>query len=214
MDISHNPDRAILDYVGRYGVVTINHVIEALGLTSRTAYRRTAACVEGDLLRRFRLLNLKPSLLCATSRGLRYAGLRLKPARVSFSSVDHRLRSASAAQLLAHEFDPVHILSERQLIYAERLAHKPLFSARLPQSRLHRPDLAVQTPDQTIAIEVELTPKSPQRLTAIMRAWRQATWVTEVRYLVPAGPTRRGVERAIQRVQASDRIHIYDAPPR
>lgn len=214
MDISQNPDRAILDFVGRYGVVTIHHVIEALGLTPRTAYRRTAACVEGNLLQRFQFLHLEPSLLCATSRGLRYAGLRLKPAKVSFSSIDHRLRSVTTAQLLAEEFDPTQILSERQLIYAERLAGKPLFSARLPKSRLHRPDLAVQTPDQTIAIEVELTPKNPQRLVAIMRAWKQATWVTEVRYFVQEGPTRRGVERAVEKMNASDRVRIFEAVAR
>lgn len=207
-------DRAIVDFVGRYGVVTIDHVIEALGLARTTAYRRIAACVEGRLLERFQFLNLEPSLLCATRRGLRYAGLALAPARVSFASVDHRLRSATTAQLLAKEFQPSQILSERQLIHAERLAGKPLFSARLPKSRLHRPDLAVQTDDQTIAGEVELSPKNPRRLEAIMRAWKEATWVTEVRYYVQSGTTRRGVERAIAKVDASDRIHIFEAPPR
>jgi hypothetical protein len=207
-------DQAIVDFIGRHGVVTIDHVIEALGLTRTTAYRRTAACVEGRLLERFQFLNLEPSLLRATRRGLRYAGLALKPARVSFASIDHRLRSASTAQLLAQEFDPSQILSERQLIHAERLEGKPLFSARLSKSRLHRPDLAVQTDDQTIAAEVELSPKNPRRLEAIMRAWKEAAWVTEVRYYVQSGATRRGVERAIQRAEASDRIHIFEAPPR
>lgn len=212
--IHQNHDWAIVDFIGRYGVVTIDHVVASLGLARRTAYRRTAACVEGRLLERFQFLNLEPSLLCATRRGLRYAGLALTPAKVSFASVDHRLRSASTAQLLAQEFDPSQILSERQLIHAERLAAKPLFSARLPKSRLHRPDLAVQTDDQTIAAEVELSPKNPRRLEAIMRAWKEATWITEVRYYVQPGPTRRGVERAIAKVDAADRIHLFEAPPR
>lgn len=47
-----------------------------------------------------------------------------------------------------------------------------------------------------------------------MRAWKEATWVTEVRYYVQSGTTRRGVERAIAKVDASDRIHIFEAPPR
>lgn len=209
-----DPSHSIVDFVGRHGVVTINHVIDALGLSRRSAYRYTAACLEGRLLERRELLASEPALLCATSRGLRYAGLRLRPAKVSLSSVDHRLRCASTAQLLAKEFAPDQVLSERQLIYAERLADQPLFSALLPNSRLHRPDLAIQTNDQTIAIELELSAKSPQRLATIMRAWNEATWVSEVRYYVQPGVTRRAVERAIQNAGASSRVRIFDAPQR
>lgn len=209
-----DPARAIVDFVGRYGVVTINHVIEALGISRRTAYRHTTACVEGRLLQRLQLLDYKPSLLCATNRGLRYAGLRLRPAKVSFGSIDHRLRSATTAQLLAEEFAPDQVLSERQLIYAEHLAGKPLFSALLPNSRLHPPDLAVRTPNQTIVSEVELSAKNPKRLATIMRAWKEATWVSEVRYYVQPGVTRRAVERAIQRADASSRVRIFEAPHR
>jgi hypothetical protein len=212
--IAADRDRAIVDFVGRYGVVSTPHVTQALGLAPRTAQRHIAACVEGRLLDRFRLLAGEPSLLCATSGGLRYAGLRLKPATVRLASLEHRLRCASTAQLLVQEFDPSQILSERQLIYAERLAAKSLFSAPLPNSQLHRPDLAVQTPDQTIAIEVELSAKNPQRLTAIMRAWQQATHISEVRYYAKPGPTARAVERAISKASATDRIHLYEAPPR
>ncbi len=209
-----DPSRAIVDFVGRHGVVTINHVIDALGLSPRTAYRHTAACLEDRLLQRRDLLALEPSLLSATSRGLRYAGLRLRPAKVSLSSVDHRLRSASTAQLLSQEFSPSQVLSERELIHAERLVGEPLFSARLPNGRLHRPDLAVQTNDQTIAIELELSAKNPRRLEAIIRAWKEASWLTEVRYFAQAGVTRRAVERAIGKTDSSSRIRLFDAPLR
>lgn len=253
--IAANRDRAIVDFVGRYGVVSTPHVTQALGLAPRTAQRRIAACIEGRLLDRFRVLAGEPSLLCATSGGLRYAGLRLKPATVRLASLEHRLRCASTAQLLVQEFDPSQILSERQLIYAERLAAKSLFSAPLPNSQLHRPDLVVlpspassdlpslhsgdakhaRTRKQArehsggderelvraeemrlklIAIEVELSAKNPQRLTAIMRAWQQATHISEVRYYAKPGPTARAVERAISKASATDRIHLYEAPPR
>ena len=262
--IAANRDRAIVDFVGRYGVVSTPHVTQALGLSPRTAHRRIAACIEGRLLKRFRVLAGDPSLLCATSGGLRYAGLHLKPATVHLASLEHRLRCASAAQLLSQEFDPDQILSERQLTYAERLAGKPLFSARLPSAQLHRPDLVVlpnaaadgasasdwgcvwpsssrtqggprrertdvrdqaaRTEDkeirrathitQPIAVEVELSAKNPQRLTAIIRAWKQATHISEVRYYAKPGPTARAVQRAISKAGASNRIHLYEAPPR
>ena len=61
--------------------------------------------------------------------------------------------------------------------------------------RLHRPDLAVLGEAGPIAVEVELTPKAPRRLEAIIRAWRRASWVAEVRYLCAPGATRRALER-------------------
>jgi hypothetical protein len=209
-----NRDRELVDFIGRQGVVTIEHVMAALGFGRATAYRRTAACIEGRLLERFQFPLLEPALLRATRRGLRYAGLGLSPVTVSAGSVDHRLRCASTAQLLAEEFDPDQIFTERELIQVERIEGGPIVTARLPGSRPHRPDLAVLTDDRTIAIELELSPKAPRRLEEIIGAWKQATWVTEVRYYCEPGPTRRGVERAIQAAQASDLIHLFEALPR
>ena len=211
--LQQNRDREIVNFIGRHGVVTMQHVIEALGLGRATAYRRTSACIKARLLERFEFL-LEPSLLRATRRGLRYASLSLSPVVVSPGSINHRLRCASTAQLLADEFDPSEVLSERELIQTERIEGKPIVSARLSRSRPHRPDLAVLTDTQTIAVEVELSPKNPRRLEAIIQAWKGATWLSEVRYYCEPGPTRRGLERAIEKTQTSDRIRLFGAPLR
>jgi hypothetical protein len=63
-----------------------------------------------------------------------------------------------------------------------------------------------------VAIEVELTAKSPKRLREIIRGWRRATWVGEVHYLCEPGQTRRAVERAVEKLHASDRIVIGEVP--
>lgn len=185
----------------------------AMGAGRTATYRRIAACAERGLLERLELLRGEPSLLRATPEGLRYAGLGLPTTPVSAGQVDHRLRCASAAQLLAEEFDPDAVLTEREIRLHERLEGRPIASARLTDKRLHRPDLAVVTEDRTIAIEVELAPKGPKRLEPIIEAWKRASWVTEVRYFVHGGTTRRGVERAISKLGASERIHLYEAPP-
>jgi len=206
-------DQELVGFVGRHGVVTIEHVMEALGLGRATAYRRAAACIEARLLERFELLHFEPSLLRATRAGLRYAGLGLPTAVVSPASVDHRLRCASTAQLLAAEFESATILTEREILVAERAERRPIASARLTARRLHRPDLAVLDGDSTVAIEVELSPKGPGRLGPIIRAWQGANWVSEVRYYCASGTTRRGVERAVEKADASERIQIFDAVP-
>jgi hypothetical protein len=69
-------------------------------------------------------------------------------------------------------------------------------------------------PGGLIAVEVELTAKSPKRLREIIRGWRRASWVAEVHYLCEPGQTRRAVERAAEKLYAQDRIVIEAVPSR
>jgi hypothetical protein len=212
-------DRELVRFVGLHGAVAMEHVMLALGVGRTAAYRRVAACIEANLLERFDLLRGVPSILRATPSGLHYAGLGLRVATISPGSVDHWLRCASTAILLSAEFGADAILSERQLRQLEEVEGRPLFSAKvgeLPNGapRLHRPDLAVITPGLPLAIEVELTPKAPRRLEALIRAWRRAEWVGEVRYYCEPGLTRRAVERAIAKTHAERRVSVLEAVAR
>jgi hypothetical protein len=206
-------DRELVRFVGAHGAVAMEHAMAALGVGRTAAYRRVSACIEAGLLERLCLLRGEPSLLRATRAGLRYAGLGLGVAVVSPGSVDHWLRCASMALLLSEEFGAERILSERELRLIERIEERPIFSARvgeLPSGapRLHRPDLAILGGEGPVAVEVELTPKAPRRLDGLIRAWRRASWVSEVCYYCEPGATRRGVERAVQRAHAEERIRV------
>ncbi len=210
-----NLDPQLVGFVGRHGVVTIDHVIGALELPRATAYRRAAACIQARLLERLELMHFEPSLLRATRTGLRFAGLSLPTTPVSPGQLGHRLRCASTAQLLAEEFGPERVITERELRHRERTDAKPIASARLECNRIHRPDLAVIADDgNVVAIEVELAPKGPKRLEPIIEAWKRASRISEIRYYCEPGPTRRGVERAVKKTDASDRIRILAAPAR
>jgi hypothetical protein len=214
-------DRELVRFIGVHGAVAMEHVMAALGVGRTAAYRRVAVCIEGGLLERIDLLRGEPSLLRATRAGLRYAGLGLGlgPAVVSPGSVDHWLRCATTALELSVEFGPARILSERELVLAERIEERPIASAQvgeLPSGapRLHRPDLAIFTEERPIAVEVELTPKAPRRLEALIRSWRRAGWVGEVRYYCEPGQARRAVERAVEKTRAQDRVRILEVAPR
>src|SRR5680860_946018 len=172
------------------------------GSRCSAAYRRVAACVDRGLLERLALLRDEPSLIRASREGLRYAGLGGLPVGViSPGAVEHWLRCASTALTLEAEFAG-RVISERELVFAERLEGRPLASAKLGElpgggPRLHRPDLVALCGSRAIAIEVELSPKAPRRLEAIMRAWRRADGVAEVRYYcAPGTPRRRPARRA------------------
>jgi hypothetical protein len=84
---------------------------------------------------------------------------------------------------------------------------------------LHRPDLVVlpcvEEDALPVAVEVELSVKSPRRLADICRAWARSRCVAGVLYLVSPG-VGRAVERAVDETQASERIVVIglDALPR
>lgn len=208
-------DRELVRFVGRHGAVSIGHVMAALGVGQTMAYRRVADCIERGLLERLPLVRSEPSLLRATREGLRFAGLGLPVAVVAPGSVEHWLRCASVGLELEADYGPEHVLSERELRLAERIESQAIASARvgeLPSGapRLHRPDLAVLAGERPVAIEVELSPKAPRRLERLIRAWRRASWVAEVRYLCAPGPARRAVERAIHKTRAEGRVRIEE----
>jgi hypothetical protein len=212
-------DLELLRFCGRHGVVAIDHVMAELGVGQAAAYRRVAALIERGLLERLALLRREPTLLRPTRQGLRYAGLGLPVPVVSPGAVDHWLRCATTARLLAAEFAPARVATERELRLAERIEGRPIASAQvghLPNGRprLHRPDLLVCGERGVIAVEVELTPKAPARLTSIIRAWRGAEGVAEVHYHCAPGATRRGVEAAVARTYSEDRVKVREVVAR
>lgn len=212
---AHSPlrDWEIVRWVGRLGAVTIDQLRARFGLGRTAAYRRVAACVEGQLLERVALLRGQPALIRATRRGLRLTRLPLSVAQAPPELVGHWVACGWVAITLEQEFGAEAVRSEREIRLEERWSEGPIASAKLGENpdgsdRLHRPDLAVVTGGRIVAIEVELTPKAPRRLEGIVKAWRRARWVDSVRYYVPHGSTQRGVERAVDHMRARDRVEV------
>jgi hypothetical protein len=209
-------DRRLVHFVARHGIVSIEHVRREMAVGRTAAYRRVAACIEAGLLERLDLLRDEPSLLRATHEGISYAGLTLKVADVSPGAVGHWLRCASVGQRLERHYGPERVRTERELLFAEQLAERPLASAMMGRHpngkpRLHRPDFSVSAATGTIAVEVELTPKAPRRLEAIVAAWQYAEWVAEVHYLCAPGQTHRAVVRAVAKSRAG-KVRVFEVP--
>ena len=78
-----------------------------------------------------------------------------------------------------------------------------------PGTSGHRPDLALlpRDPAPAIAVEVELTVKSPRRLAAICLAWARCRHVGGVIYLAGEG-VRPALARAIEQSRAGGRIAV------
>jgi len=213
-------DLNLVHYIGLWGAVGIEHVEQRFGVGRSAAYDRVARCVEAGLLERVSLLREEPTLLRATAVGLRFACLDDFPvAQVSPGSTRHWLRCASVGAFLGNVCGWEKVVAEREIRHAQEGEWGPLLSAKVGESpdgspRLHRPDLALVGPpvplpvELPLAIEVELSAKSPRRLAEIMRAWRRASWVGNVLYLCEPGKPYRAVSRAVRKAHAQERVLV------
>jgi hypothetical protein len=234
-------DYELVRFVARHGAVAVEHVMAALGIGQAWAYRRVGRCIELGLLKRSRVIHAERSLICATRSGQRYVGLGGFPvAEIRPHAVDHVLRCASTARLLAREFGADQILTERELQFLEQGERRPIASAKigtLPSGlpRLHRPDLVILPPGHPIltpssrtdgtdpvvdlpwapiAVEVELSCKGQRRLEQIIRGWRRADHVGEVRYYCAPGLVRRRVDRVVRKLHCDDRVRVLEVVAR
>ena len=208
-------DRELVRWIGSLGAVEVRQVGKRLGVGRSVAYGLVARLIEAGLLERLALLRGEPALIRATEDGLRFAGLGLPVAQVRLGEGQHWIAVADVVLWAELVYGPESVLSERELRFAEQLEGKAIASCVLGElpdgwQLLHRPDLVVANGERPIAVEVELTPKAPARLRAIVKAWRRARHVERVLYLCPAGLTQRAVEAAVRVTHAGERVEVRE----
>jgi hypothetical protein len=206
---------AVLGWVAGLGAVTAEALAVRLEITTASARARLLTLEHEGRLARSRPLTGRPALYAVTRAGLRTIGARgLKPCRVSAGGAAHLIECVRVAAALEHRYPDHCVLGERELRRDEReqrclLASAELGTGRRGEALRHRPDLVLWPVDPRdglpVAVEVELTVKSPERLADICRAWARARCVAGVLYLAPPA-VERALVRAIERAHARDRV--------
>jgi hypothetical protein len=207
-------DAEIVGWVGRLGAAGAEHVMGRFEMGRSWAYERLGQLVADGLLDQRMLLFRKPGVYVATAAGLRWRGLeRLGVHRVRPGGYEHAWEVAQAAVALHQGLPDWQVLSEREIRAQERDEGELLASARvgeLPGGRpaLHRPDLALLSPQgRLLAVEIELSVKTPARLATICRGWARARHVHGVYYLATP-QAARAVSRAVAETRAGDQITV------
>ena len=211
------PDSEIVSWIGRLGAADVNHVRARFAVSRSRAYLRLEELTRDGLLAQDRILYRRPALYVATRAGLRWRGLNeFDVCKVSAANFEHAWQIAERAVPLTAGLPGWRILSEREILWHERQWRergKLLASVRVGSrgggvAAMHRPDLALLSPQgRVVAIEVELTVKTPSSLLAICGGWARAPHVDAVYYL--ATPTAaRAVGRAVQKTRAEERVRI------
>jgi hypothetical protein len=169
------------------------------------------------LLTSVRPLSGRPMLFTITRAGLRACDTRgIQMCAVSSSNANHLIMCAATAAVLERRYPHHRLIGERELRRDEREQGHPLASAKLAashraQGRLHRPDLVLCPHDPDgglpLAVEVELTIKSPERLVEICRAWARCRTIAGVIYFAPED-VQRALARAVAKVLAFEQVVV------
>jgi hypothetical protein len=207
-------DAEIVSWIACLGAAGAEHVMGRFAMGRSWAYARLSGLVVGGLLEQRTLLYRQPGLYLATAEGLRWRGLeRLGVYRVGPGGFLHAQEVASAAVALHRALPGWRMLSERHIRMQESDAGELVASVSLGElpggrSALHRPDLALLSPEgRVVGVEVELSVKAPRRLAAICRGWARARHIDAVYYLAPPAAVR-AVERAVAETRSEDRIVV------
>jgi hypothetical protein len=207
-------DLAVVEFLARYGTVPREALARWSGSGRTVTYERERR------LRAAGLIEVLPGpmegerLLIATSSGRRACGrAELAAARPAPATLRHETMLARLGARL--EAAGERVLSEREIVAAERAGGSRRYSAALGNGRFHRADLVRLGAEGPEALELELTAKGAARLDALLRAWRFAVAegrLARVAYHCP--PATRGLlERALARTATAAMIELIDFRP-
>jgi hypothetical protein len=203
----------ILSWVAGLGAATAESLARARGWGVASARARLSLAERRGLLSAWRPLRDQPALYTVTRAGLRAAGMvGIEPARVASGGARHAVLCSLVAAELRHLYPCHRVIGEAELRREERDAGALLASAQVPgrEQAKHRPDLALLPAGagrRAIAVEVEVTVKSPRRLAAICLAWSRARHLGGVLYLAGEG-VRPALGRAIDQTRSGGRIAV------
>lgn len=182
---------------------TIEDLRREVGCGRSEIYRHVAEAIDFGLIERNDQLRGLPALLAATGEGHEFARSGLVPQRISPGAFQHFVACSQVTAQIGARYPNARLISDAELRRRELDEGRAIASAKigyLPsgRARLHRPDLVLVPEGQLpTAIEVELTPKAPERLRAIVRAWRETDCIRQVIYLC-SEEAHGAVERAMQ----------------
>lgn len=188
-------DRAILVWIGRHGIVTAEQAAGRFFVRldgevgRRAAFRRLAKLeAHGYLSRQATSLWGARRVIRITPAGARAAHLHLAPARVVEPELRHSLALVALMDRLSDEHPGCRSRTEREL-RTDRTRERGMGTRRAGRGRMPDGELHFDS-GETVAIELDLTPKRSKDYEQIIRSYRQERF-DRVWWYVPAGTLAR-----------------------
>ncbi|MEO6857176.1 MAG: hypothetical protein ABI323_01105 [Solirubrobacteraceae bacterium] len=212
-------DLRVLAFAAEHRFFLGAHARTLLGLSTRSASSRLRKLTDAGWLRYERKL-AGPGCYQITRRGLNLIGSSLpRPRAVDLATYDHEVglgwlwlaAERGAFGALRSVASERHMRSEdrRRADAAERLGVRLPGVGPYGGERRHYPDLLLETASgHRVAVELELTPKSPARRGEILGGYALDGRIDAVLYLVETERAGRAIERSARVAGISGRVHV------
>ena len=219
----------MLAWATALGAITAEALSERDGLSTAAAKERLDEAVGLGLLTRHALLVGYSDLYTVTGPGRTEARKHsdaggysypegLRTARATIRDARHTIACASVMAALERRYPDYRVIAERELHREEHAQQRRLGSVsvrRYGQTRSHYPDIVLWPPPTAggppplpIAVEVELTMKSKEELTAICRAFARSRDIEAVLYFVETTKLEERLLDAVERLNAEEMIVV------
>jgi len=220
---------ATIAWATALGAITAEAVAERDEVSVAVARECLDEAVGLELMERHSVLVGYPDLYTVTIAGRKLARKNaeaggyaypegLRTARVTIKEARHTIACASVVAALERRYPGHRVIVERELHRDERDQKRRLASVdvrRHGQRRSHFPDIVIWPPHEPdeppplpVAVEVELTLKSKEELTAICRAWARARHVEAALYYVETVKLEERLLDTIEELKAEDMIIV------
>ncbi len=205
-------DVEIVDWIGRLGAASVEHVAARFGLEQDDVRERLSCLQQDGLLGYTQRRDDHRVLYWASTRGLSRCGLdRLDLWQSNPLGFDDALRIAQVAAELARGLPDWQVLSAREIAAIEAASGEPYASARVSQDgrwTTHLPALVLSSPlARVIPVEVQPRLGTVSSLLAVCRGWARARHVSRVYWLAQHRPGL-AVRRAVREALATDRVMV------
>ncbi len=202
LQITRERDLPMLSWIGRYGIVSVEQVGRHWFASDdhsggyRAAARRVRKLEQAGYLVRDRVMHNASTVLRLTHDGHRLVGLSLRPAELSPPLVEHHLAVVDLAEGLRAQHPDWQLLTEREYRVYRRVAiaaglKKPRSGqARVPDCVFLLPKESEGTQQLWIAVELERTEKTPERVRQIIESYYRDP-PKEVRWYVTRDAAQR-----------------------
>jgi hypothetical protein len=204
-------DRQMLDWIGRYGMVTVEQVAGRFfergegEVGKRAAYRRVAVLEKMGLVRRDRTPYWRaPMVLRLTGEGARVGELGVRPARYVEGEIRHSVAVVDLAEELLAANPGATLRTERE-IRTERWHDRHDEKLRGGRGRVPDAELTLAS-GRVAAIELDLTPKRTKDFERILRAYKQEKFDEVWWYVVPGAVER--VTKLVRDNRADDFVSV------
>jgi hypothetical protein len=177
-------DVRLIRWLNGWGAATVQQIAAWMPAKFSTAARRVAILVEEGFLKRAEISFVRASPILPSMQGCRIANDDLAPlSRIRLSTYLHDRQiidvSRSAQGRFGGEIEP-----------ARRIRHRLGGASHVPDAILHREGEA------PVAIELELSAKTPARLKSIIDGYRANLDFKEVWYITDSAEVVRALKRA------------------